>query len=1302
MSAFKNMITEQNQMLTEALNTAPYELEMTKKGSEILFLFKDDEFQVRFRNAPKMGTNVRRVTIRQKQGSTYKDALKGLGSDTAKILSTVIAAAEEYAKTPIGKSTDGLILDFSKKAIGRGAKILQMVLKRNKKLQRYFSPVDTKVVSDAGMVTHWLLAKGKKAEDVFNGPETAGMISGSNDDSTSGGYQLENLSDKLDQLRRNGTDGKTYAQYAIQGAQGWSINQQAMDNGSVNLHLQFNGETKQTKKISVEAVGMNGVSITARELMDIAFKEFNKQELAKLKASQGDGGESNGHFHTELVDAGFNTPHKKLLGKEASSYNSVGSNTVRYGKGSDTISFNLSGKKWVVKSGDEELTGTFKDAADAVYKVGLAVDNIMNDGQPDDDEDDALPEVPAGWSFKMNSSGGWSLYQPDGTLRTQWKAGYTPTDFDVKMFIPSDTSSYEPTPQNDDGKPFDFAMPDGVEVKDDGAGYNLYVNGELVMGWDKGFKPSLQNILDNMPQPEGKYEVQEAIDDLEIRNGTVDGWKDGEYADEYAAIATHKDSGIKVMVFLVDDEININMALDGEDIEDAVADHDDIVNIMDELGWDEGWTVGGEADTNVEDGDDVTMAFSHAIEIAKSVEREHGHIIDRSALTSNSDIEDAEDHDGVDVSITELCAEKLGEDEDDMSAFIEVYPNGDFTIIIDSTNHDYEESFSAGQDAGKVLEEYFDSDGFDDDDDDEWMDVMQERIEKLQSAISSRELNAGMPRADFTVSDYNGTNLASVQINNQNVSVTNIETGEEEFWTLDGDEISQQMADNIAEHIKAMESSEEVADADYVTSLLHDGDNAERMTKALLGSKPLSEMSSIGTVVSFMFGGLRYRVSYDVGEYGTRITLYFGDDILARSLTPHETIIERSIGAVQLMFNRNSTVKFSNAIQDHWQSKNISGLDGIDPKTLAGIYTLLFDRQKTIGNIRLDQSTLVNWGEFQYVVMLGYDENNQGEMVLTVHEQASGDEVARHSVSSASIEDTTDMIAALQKWVSGIGNDVRVAINTDSLSRALKMRSLVEQYVLASKSIKESSIDADANMLGNYRINVTTKKGRPIGINASYYSFANPDALGVNIGTIEFSLGDKKGRGYNNKTISATITRLVNAYEKEMGSPSFGDYLSGSGDNGVEKSSDDSNNDSIVTAHNGDSHMKSQFDKVSPITKTGFSVKYSDIQGLDVYTEIGKFERVIKSKADIPHFVDETVLNIRNEGNPLPSDWFNIASSVKGVKAVDGALVFKSSGVQFEKHVNMIINKLGVTTQTLFDAVNMSWSANEMAILKAK
>lgn len=491
MGSFKHLHEADSGLITEALNTAPYELQMVKKGTDVQFLFKDDEFQVRFRNAPKLGSNVRRVTIRQKQGSTYKDVLKGLGSDTNKVLSTVIAAVEAYAKTPMGKSTDGLVVDFSKKAIGRGAKLIQAVLKRNKTIKRFFTAVDAAVATDAAVVSHWLVGKGKDAAEVFNGKDVVGLIGGSetpvSDPVSDPEKELKKAMDFL---------GATKLRHGYKGTINGLTFIMSKKTNTVDVFKDEDG---------VESGTMAQLPDTAdSDLIIGAIEDASSAHKAKMNIASGD-----------TMRAQY----------EAYIENDMGEDPV-----------------W--KASDKRLEFEFEDADGDMLSVDITFS-----------EDETEAElITVGWDGDV-------LYN-------------------------------KRNPQGDISEVISQALDVAFHAKETDE--------------DLGDDSDREGLIS-------------AISDLEIDTG-VSGWDDVDYAG-FAMQATHIASGLVLTVFYTDSgEIGMNVKdpSTGEDVEDEVVDQDDVLDLMDDLGWDGEW-----ADDEDEADDPTSTSMIDVDDLVNYLERFH-------------------------------------------------------------------------------------------------------------------------------------------------------------------------------------------------------------------------------------------------------------------------------------------------------------------------------------------------------------------------------------------------------------------------------------------------------------------------------------------------------------------------------------------------------------------------------------------------------------------------------------------------------------------------------------------------------
>ncbi len=289
MSNFKGFLKESVNMLTEALNSKPYEVEMVKKGaSDLLFNFeteKGTEYQVRFRNAPKLGKTVRRVTIRQKQGNTYKDVLKTV-DEPLRVLSTVIHALELFGKTPMGKQTGGIAIDFSKKAMGRGGKLFEKIVKRNKVVKKHFTLVDTPLATDQGLVTSWMVAKGQEANDVFNGEDTAGLLGDAPDTPPTheGAFDATDAMNKADDIMASLiTDVAGYIKFNYNVSSQWSRDSSGnwfrsgdIEGYNFNITLESEGDFMWGVKLEGAKFGRISVS-SIRQLEVINLWRYFKQ-----------------------------------------------------------------------------------------------------------------------------------------------------------------------------------------------------------------------------------------------------------------------------------------------------------------------------------------------------------------------------------------------------------------------------------------------------------------------------------------------------------------------------------------------------------------------------------------------------------------------------------------------------------------------------------------------------------------------------------------------------------------------------------------------------------------------------------------------------------------------------------------------------------------------------------------------------------------------------------------------------------------------------------------------------------------
>ncbi|QJT71370.1 hypothetical protein GR28A_00082 [Vibrio phage vB_VcorM_GR28A] len=551
MGSFKHLHEADNSLITEALNTAPYELQMVKKGTDVQFLFKDDEFQVRFRNAPKLGSNVRRVTIRQKQGNTYKDVLKGLGSDTNKVLSTVIAAVEAYAKTPMGKSTDGLVVDFSKKAIGRGAKLIQAVLKRNKTIKKYFTAVDAAVATDAAMVSHWLVGKGKDATEVFNGSDVVGLIGDGEISDTPPTPEFdperpsthlaiyEELKPKIEAL---GHSASAIMSGLMGGYYGTDINYEI---SIIEGRVKIGKRQAKIKDFSVEGLLQTFIILSEK------YDRLNQgdPEIELKKAMDALGATKLRHGYKGQINGLTFIMSKKTNG-------------VDVFKAEDGVESGTT-VQLPTTSDSDLIIGAIEDASSAhKAKLNIESGNTLR-GRYETYIEEEMGEDPV------------------------WKGSDKRIEFDF---------------EDDDGDMLSVAITfseDETEVEDITVGWDgdeLYVKRNprgdidyvIKQALDIGY--SAKETDEDLGDDSDREGLISAIADLEIDTG-VSGWDDVDYAG-FAMQATHIASGLVLTIFYTDDgEIGMNVKdpSSGEDVEDEVVDQDDVLDLMDDLGWDGEW-----------------------------------------------------------------------------------------------------------------------------------------------------------------------------------------------------------------------------------------------------------------------------------------------------------------------------------------------------------------------------------------------------------------------------------------------------------------------------------------------------------------------------------------------------------------------------------------------------------------------------------------------------------------------------------------------------------------------------------------
>ncbi|AUR97740.1 hypothetical protein NVP1244A_038 [Vibrio phage 1.244.A._10N.261.54.C3] len=184
MATLKHILSENAQQIDEAFNSKPYETAMTKKGAgDVFFTFEDEdgkEFRIQFYTSGGLGKAVRRVYVGEKQGNVYKDAVKGF-KNPMRVIATMIKATEDYLKTPLGKTIQGLAIDLSKKAAPKGVRLIKQIVKRSKVIKKHLDIIDSDLTVDAGRGVVWTVRKGVDPSAVYDGKKVAGMLGGGED-----------------------------------------------------------------------------------------------------------------------------------------------------------------------------------------------------------------------------------------------------------------------------------------------------------------------------------------------------------------------------------------------------------------------------------------------------------------------------------------------------------------------------------------------------------------------------------------------------------------------------------------------------------------------------------------------------------------------------------------------------------------------------------------------------------------------------------------------------------------------------------------------------------------------------------------------------------------------------------------------------------------------------------------------------------------------------------------------------------------------------------------------------------------
>ncbi|UFD98147.1 hypothetical protein [Vibrio phage BX-1] len=190
-NSFINMLNEQHlegtvlteAMITEAFDSEPYEFQLeAPRADNVYAVFTDEkggEFRVQFYSGVGLGKGVRRVRLGKKKGASFSDANIKF-NNPQRAIATMLAAAEEFFLTPIGKKAPGFAFEFTKKAAPRGVRVVRAVMKR--KFRQKFDVLDSSFSPEKGKGFVWVVRKGQDAAKVFSGPKVAGLIGGNDTD----------------------------------------------------------------------------------------------------------------------------------------------------------------------------------------------------------------------------------------------------------------------------------------------------------------------------------------------------------------------------------------------------------------------------------------------------------------------------------------------------------------------------------------------------------------------------------------------------------------------------------------------------------------------------------------------------------------------------------------------------------------------------------------------------------------------------------------------------------------------------------------------------------------------------------------------------------------------------------------------------------------------------------------------------------------------------------------------------------------------------------------------------------------
>jgi len=164
-------MTDLSKRLDESFDTEPYPTHLVRKDGSFNYEFTADSgevYRVQFYPSNGLGTNVRRVYLGHKKGSIFKDVMTKF-QDPMRIISTMLASFAEFQATPLGKATDGFVIDATAKAFGPTIRLLKRLAARNPAIRAKFNILDTTYTWDTARSPIWIYRKGTDPMEVFNG-----------------------------------------------------------------------------------------------------------------------------------------------------------------------------------------------------------------------------------------------------------------------------------------------------------------------------------------------------------------------------------------------------------------------------------------------------------------------------------------------------------------------------------------------------------------------------------------------------------------------------------------------------------------------------------------------------------------------------------------------------------------------------------------------------------------------------------------------------------------------------------------------------------------------------------------------------------------------------------------------------------------------------------------------------------------------------------------------------------------------------------------------------------------------------